>query len=268
MLLDGVFVPVPTPFYGDGRLYLKKLEHNVERYSRTPVAGLVVLGPLAEADSLNDEERRQVLSAAAKTAALEKVLIAGVSRESVRETVELSRFAAEANYDAALVGTPLTLSQRVGNEHPELLAYFRGVADVSPLPVVIWDRIPSYPLPINVIAALAKHPNIIGVVGGGDVRSATSEIKREVTVTTTFTAATSRMLAPAEDAASGATFIQADLLGSGAAIAVAPPKPALKTRTKEVGFQILTSTTPGMIAGFEQGATGSIPGLAASAPQA
>jgi len=76
------------------------------------------------------------------------------------------------------------------------------------------------------------------------------------------------MLAPAGDVGAGATFIQADLLGSGTAIAVAPPKPALKTRTKEVGFQILTSTTPGMIAGFELGATGAMPGLAASAPQA
>jgi len=46
MLLSGIFPPVTTPFYPDGNVYFKKLEHNVERYSRTPVAGIVVLGSL------------------------------------------------------------------------------------------------------------------------------------------------------------------------------------------------------------------------------
>jgi 4-hydroxy-2-oxoglutarate aldolase len=43
MLLHGILPPIPTPFYTHGRLYLKKLEHNVEHYSKTPVAGIVVL---------------------------------------------------------------------------------------------------------------------------------------------------------------------------------------------------------------------------------
>ena len=32
MLLEGIFPAITTPFYPDGRLYLRKLEHNVERY--------------------------------------------------------------------------------------------------------------------------------------------------------------------------------------------------------------------------------------------
>ena len=31
MLLTGIFPALTTPFYADGRLYLKKLEHNVDR---------------------------------------------------------------------------------------------------------------------------------------------------------------------------------------------------------------------------------------------
>ena len=38
MLLQGIFPPITTPFYPDGNIYFKKLEHNVERYSKTPVA--------------------------------------------------------------------------------------------------------------------------------------------------------------------------------------------------------------------------------------
>jgi dihydrodipicolinate synthase/N-acetylneuraminate lyase len=44
MLLEGIFPAITTPFYLDGSVYLRKLEHNVERYSRSPVAGIVVLG--------------------------------------------------------------------------------------------------------------------------------------------------------------------------------------------------------------------------------
>ena len=44
MLLSGIFPPITTPFYPDGEVYYKKIEANVERYSRTPVAGIVVPG--------------------------------------------------------------------------------------------------------------------------------------------------------------------------------------------------------------------------------
>ena len=36
MLLHGILPPITTPFYPDGQVYYKKLEHNVERFSRTP----------------------------------------------------------------------------------------------------------------------------------------------------------------------------------------------------------------------------------------
>jgi 4-hydroxy-2-oxoglutarate aldolase len=49
MLLHGIFPPITTPFYPDGQIYFKKLEHNVARYSKTPVAGIVVPGSTGEA---------------------------------------------------------------------------------------------------------------------------------------------------------------------------------------------------------------------------
>ncbi len=34
MLLHGIFPPITTPFYPDGNVYFRKLEQNVEQYSR------------------------------------------------------------------------------------------------------------------------------------------------------------------------------------------------------------------------------------------
>src|SRR4029077_1767334 len=106
MLLNGIFSPLTTPFYPDGKVYFKKIEHNVERYSKTPVAGLVVLGSTGEAIMLSDEERRQVLKTAREAAAPNKVLIAGTGIESAVETLRLTEYAAELGYDLALVRTP------------------------------------------------------------------------------------------------------------------------------------------------------------------
>jgi len=64
MLLEGVFAAIPTPFQPDGRPHWHNLERNVERYCRSPLAGLVVLGSTGEAVMLNDEETREALRVA------------------------------------------------------------------------------------------------------------------------------------------------------------------------------------------------------------
>jgi dihydrodipicolinate synthase/N-acetylneuraminate lyase len=57
-------------------------------------------------------------------------------------------------------------------------------------------------------------------------------------------------------------------LSSGIALAAAPPSAQIKTRRKEVGFQVLTGSAAGLLESLESGATGAILGFAACAPQA
>src|SRR5712672_1919823 len=106
MLLEGLQLPLTTPFYPDGRLNLPKLKHNAARYSKTPIAGLVALSDSGEPTMLSEEETRQTLRSVAEATASEKVLIAGVSRDSVAGTVDLTETAAELGYDAVLVKRP------------------------------------------------------------------------------------------------------------------------------------------------------------------
>src|SRR5450432_2533008 len=127
MLLNGIFPPITTPFYPDGEVYFKKIEHNVERYSKTPAAGIVVLGSTGEAVMLSDEERREVLRVAREATAPSKVLIAGTGIESASETLRLTEYAAELGYDATLVRTPHFY--RTQMKPANLLAFYRTVAD-------------------------------------------------------------------------------------------------------------------------------------------
>ena len=132
MLLSGIFTPITTPFYPEGNVYFKKLEANVDRYSRTPVAGIVVLGSTGEAILLSDEERRAVLKTAREAAANNKVLIAGTGIESALETLRLTDYAAELGYDVAMVRTPHYYKGQM--KPANILAFYRMVADRSPLP--------------------------------------------------------------------------------------------------------------------------------------
>ncbi len=275
MLLEGIFSAITTPFYPDARLYLRKLEHNVERYSRTPLSGLVVLGSTGEAVMLGDEETREVLRRTREAASSDKVLIAGVARESVSETLKLAEFAAEQNYDAVLVRTPNFYTPQMGN--PAMLNYYRMVADASALPVILYNipKFSKYELPVEVIVELAFHPNIIGLKDSSGsveriaavVAATKSAPRRKVTVTEIFAAVTERML-EAHPSIEVATFVSAEMLGGGGALAMAPPRPAIKTRTKEVGFQVLSGSAGTLFDSLEAGATGAVLGLAACAPQA
>jgi len=268
MLLEGLHLPLLTPFYPDGRLNLRKMEHNVERYSRTPVSALVALSEAGEPGVLSDSETSELLGIAMGAAADSKVMIAGVSRGSVSGTLGLAEVAAVQKYDAVLVKRPEFLRE---GQSREVLTYLQSVADRSPLPVILYSTTASN-LPLNAIAELAAHPQVIGLVDENATsveafRNATTSVRREVTVTTVFAAATGRMLA-VKDSGGAATFVSAESLGGGAAVATAPPAPALKTRTKTVGFQIVCASAAGMLTGLRAGAVGAMPVFAASAPQA
>ena len=163
MLLEGVFAAVTTCFYPDGRPYWRKLEHNMDRYSLTAMSGMVLLGSTGEAVMLSDEESREVLRVARGATAADKVLVAGVGRESVIETLRLADYAAEQAYDVVLVRTPHFYRKQMRER--EMLTYYQAVADRSPLPVLLYS-VPgctAYDLPIGVVAELAMHPNIIGM---------------------------------------------------------------------------------------------------------
>ncbi len=279
MLLEGVFAPVTTPFYVDEHVYFRKIEANMARYSRSLLAGMVVLGSTGEAVSLNDEETRDVLRVSAEATAPEKVLIAGVGRESVRATLELAEFAATLNYDAVLVRPP---SYYAGQISPAaILHYFRSIADRSPLPVVLY-YIPKFvpcEIPIELMAELAQHPNIIGTKdSSGSVERIRATVTvtssapwRTVPVTQVFEAATKRMMLAAQKAAAG-NFVSASDLAGGVAVAAAPPptapvKTRERTRNREVGFMVLTGSERSIFAALEAGASGAIVAFATFAPQ-
>ena len=280
MLLHGIFPPITTPFYPDGNVYYKKLESNVERYSRTPIAGIVVLGSTGEAIMLSDQERRDVLKSAREVTAPTKVLIAGTGVESAIETLRLTEYAAGLGYDVAMVRTPHYYKKQM--DPANMLAFYRTVADRSPIPVIIYNfpQATGYDISAELVCELAGHPNLIGIKeSSGNLEKVrrmvegTLQIKRSATVTETFDAVTPRMMAAANSAGSqggelvpvGALSGEKDAKPSSSSVTVVGK---MKTRQKEVGFQVMVGAAHQLQQSLDTGAVGAILAFACPAPTA
>jgi 4-hydroxy-2-oxoglutarate aldolase len=161
--LSGIFPALTTPFAADGSVSLADLKHNIQLYNRTGLAGYVVIGSTGESVMLSRGEIEGILASVKVAAAPGKKLIAGTGAESTAETIERTKRAAEIGYDAALVKTPYYYKPAYKPE--VLIAHYRRIADASPIPVLLYS-VPQFTgiaLEAPEVAALAEHPNIIGI---------------------------------------------------------------------------------------------------------
>ncbi len=162
--LHGIFPPITTPFDHHGDLYKIKVQHNIEKWNRTGLAGYVVCGSTGESVHLTTEEKIRLWEWVAEYAAPEKLLMAGTGVESVRETIELTNRAADMGYKAAMVRTPFYYKNLINRADAQML-YFRAVADAAKIPLMIynWPQITGVDIMTDAVNALSHHPNIIAI---------------------------------------------------------------------------------------------------------
>ena len=167
-----------------------------------------------------------------------------------------------------------------------MLAFYRTVADRSPLPVIIYNfpQATGYDIPAELVIELAAHPNLIGIKeSSGDVEKVrsmvegTRHIERSATVTETFDAVTPRMIAAANEAARKevSELVQVGALSGSSSPSTPQPSSSavsvvgkMKTRQKEVGFQVLVGAAQKLHPSLDAGAVGAILAFACAAPTA
>jgi 4-hydroxy-2-oxoglutarate aldolase len=168
--LSGVFPPIPTPFEIDGQLALERLDENLSRWNGLPLRGYVAGGSNGEFPLLSIDERIEVVRAVRRTAAAERLVLAGSGMESTRATIDLTLQMAEAGADAALVVTPGYYRSRMTAD--ALMAHYVDIADASPIPIVLYNVPANTGVDLTAEAAIeiSHHPNIAGMKeSGGDV---------------------------------------------------------------------------------------------------
>jgi 4-hydroxy-2-oxoglutarate aldolase len=159
----GIFTPLATTFTAGGALDERALARNVEKYLRSPLTGLVVLGSNGEAPQLDDHEADLAIKTVRGVMPKDRPLLAGTGRESTAATIAATERAAALGVDAVLVRTPSFYKGQMTTD--AFVKHYTQVADRSPLPVLLYN-VTIYTgvnlLP-DAVAILSQHPNIVGI---------------------------------------------------------------------------------------------------------
>ena len=179
--LQGILPPIATPFDHTGELYKIKVQHNVEKWNRTGLAGYVVCGSTGESVYLTTDEKVKLFEWVAEYAASDKILMCGTGMESVRETVALTNLAADRGYKAAMVRTPHYYKSLLNNTAAQVL-YYRSVADQTKIPLMIynWPQVTAIDISPEAVAMLSEHPNIFAIKESSGSMEKTIQMIKEV----------------------------------------------------------------------------------------
>jgi 4-hydroxy-2-oxoglutarate aldolase len=172
----GIFTPIVTPFTTDDTIDEGALRRNVERWMKTPLTGLVVLGSNGEAAQLDDAEADRVVDIVREQVPSSRPLIAGTGRESTRATIAATARAAAAGVDAVLVRTPSFFKAQMSAD--VFVRHYTEVADASPVPVLLYNvtMFTGVTMQLDAVERLSAHPNIVGMKESGSDIAYISEI--------------------------------------------------------------------------------------------
>lgn len=161
--LKNAYAPIPTPFDADGEISYPRLRENLDKWAASRLEGLVVCGSNGEFPLLDEDEKAELFSFTRKNFPANRPVIAGTGCESLKASLRLTRKAAEAGVEAALVLTPWYYKGGMNND--VLKAYFIELADTSPIPIILYNMPRNTGVEMNsgLISELSKHQNIIGI---------------------------------------------------------------------------------------------------------
>src|SRR5688500_6147262 len=159
----GIYTPLATPFAADGSLDARALGRNVEKYLRSPLTGLVVLGSNGEAPQLEEHEADLAIKSVRDAMPKDRPLLAGTGRESTAATISATERAAKIGVDAVLVRTPSFYKGQMTTD--AFVKHYTQVADRSPVPVLLYNvtMYTAVNLLPEAVGILSQHPNIVGI---------------------------------------------------------------------------------------------------------
>lgn len=157
----GVFPAVTTQLREDLSIDLADTQRVVDDLVRDGVTGVIALGTVGENNSLEYEEKVSVLSAIVEVVDGRVPVITGVSEYDTRRAARYAQAAEKAGADGLMLLPPMVYVPKAA----ELVAHFKGVAEKTALPIMLYNNPPAYRTVIDqeVLEALRSVENIVAV---------------------------------------------------------------------------------------------------------
>lgn len=161
MQMEGVLVPIITPFDENGKVNVKALNDLVNHFIDCGVSGIVACGTTGEYYALTEDERVTVLKTVIDAVDSRVTTIAGINALATETSIRYAEQAKELGYDGLMLAAPpYSLPEQAG-----IIAHFKTVAKATSLPIVMYD-FPSrvgVQIAVETVVELAKVPNIVGI---------------------------------------------------------------------------------------------------------
>jgi len=165
--IRGVITAMATPFEQGGEVdeaaARRLAAHLVEHGSH----GVVVAGSTGEAATLDDAEHISLLKAVVEEIGEGATVVCGTGTNDTRHSIELTKAAADAGTEAALIVTPYYNKPNPAG----ILGHFEAIANAVPdLPLIAYN-IPSrvvINVPPELLAEIAKIDNVVAVKQAND----------------------------------------------------------------------------------------------------
>ncbi len=167
-VFTGSCTALATPFTDSNAIDYPALHRLLDFQLENGTDAVVVCGTTGEASAMSYVERMRVIETVVRHVDGRIPVIAGTGSNNTESAITLSRDAALAGVDALLVVTPFyNKATQKG-----LIRHYTAIADAAVKPVILY-HVPSrtgVKCTAETYAALAKHPNIVGVKeAGGDL---------------------------------------------------------------------------------------------------
>ena len=170
--LQGSMVTLLTPMTEEEQIDFPTFDQLIDLHVTAGTRAVVVASTTGEGPTLTHEEHLRLYSHAVQRADGRIRVIAGVGSPATRVACELARESEHARVDAILCVTPY-----YNRPNPTgLEKHFTAVADAVDIPVILYDvpRRTGVTVPESLVAALSRHPNIVGLKDAtGDLDRAT-----------------------------------------------------------------------------------------------
>ena len=160
-MFKGSIVALVTPFK-DGKVDEDKMRELIEFQIDSGTSGIVPCGTTGESPTLDHDEHNRVVDICVDAVRKRVPVIAGTGSNSTAEAVALTRHAAEAGADGALVVTPYYNKPT----QKGLYLHFKAVADSVDIPIILYniEGRTARNIETATVAKLARDcRNIVGV---------------------------------------------------------------------------------------------------------
>lgn len=158
---SGVYPAVTTQFDSALALDIEASQRVHDAMIADGVDGLIVIGTVGENNSLEPDEKRALVRAAAEVANGRAPVIVGVSELTTKRAAEFARDAEKLGADALMVLPAMVYVPT----REELLAHFRAVAAASGLPIMLYNNPLAYRVSLSLddLGDLAEEKTIVAI---------------------------------------------------------------------------------------------------------